>query len=118
MSAAAPPHHRDGADLRAGHALAVARERARHVRTGAVQAGVLQHHVHEARAPQAAAAGRIATDVAARLGDHIRGAETGRWRYAALCKHRCARLPEPGVRAPRLREVAMTGVPDMVMVMM
>ena len=118
MSAAAPPHHRDGADLRARDALAVACERARHVRAGAVQTGVLQHHVHEARAPQAAATGGIAADVAARLGDHIRGAETGGRRHAALCEGNRARLLDTSVPTPCVREVAMMIMPDVVMVMM
>src|SRR4051794_20187368 len=91
MSAATPPHHRDGADLRSGYAPALACEGARHVRAGAVQSGVLQHHVHEARAPQPAAAGGIAADIAARLGDHIRGTETGGWGHTGSPKGRRAR---------------------------
>ena len=118
MAAAAPAHHRDGADLRAGNALAVARERARHVRAGAVMTGVLQHHVHEARAPQTAAAGGIAADIAARLGDHIGRAETRRTRDAAaearsrrlalaLAKPRDLHLRDAALPARRARDVPM-----------
>src|SRR5207244_12090580 len=79
MSAtAAPSHHRDGADLRPGHALALARERTRQIRAGAAITRMLQHHAHEAGAPQAAAAGRTAAEITARFGDHIRRAETPR----------------------------------------
>ena len=77
-AAAAAAHHGDGADLRTGDALAVLRERFRHVRTGAAMAGMLQHHVHEARAPQAAATGRVAAKVTARLGDDVGRAEARR----------------------------------------
>src|SRR5205085_4166915 len=62
-AAAAPSHHRDGAKLRSRHVLAVARERTRQIRAGAAITRMLQHHVHEACAPQACAAGRIAADI-------------------------------------------------------
>src|SRR5689334_7617442 len=75
-AAAAARHHGDGADLRPGDARAVMGERARHVGAGAAIAVVLQHHVHEARAPEAAAAGRIAAEIAARIGDEA-GARQG-----------------------------------------
>src|SRR4051812_3479179 len=65
MAAAAPPHDGNGADLRSRYALAVAGERIRHVGAGAAITGMLQHHVHEPRAPQPAAAGGIATEVTA-----------------------------------------------------
>src|SRR3954454_18768940 len=45
-------------------------------------AGMLQHHVHEPRAPQAAAAGRIAAEIAASLGD-----ETGPGRRSGFEGH-------------------------------
>src|SRR5690348_15306450 len=61
-AAATARHHGDGADLRAGDARAVMRERVRHVGAGALMAGLLKHHVHEARAPQAAAARRVAAE--------------------------------------------------------
>src|SRR5262249_7114734 len=73
-AAAAARHHRDGADLRTGDTRSVMRERARHVGAGTLMAGVLQHHVQEARAPQAASAGRIAAEITARLGDEARSA--------------------------------------------
>src|SRR3982074_2557709 len=72
MAAAAPAHHGDGADLWSGYTLAVARERARQVRPGAVVTGPLQNHVHEPGAPQAAAAGGIGAEGTARL--HLRPA--------------------------------------------
>src|ERR1700722_10292008 len=68
MSTAAPRHHRDGADLRSRHPLAVARERTRRVRAGPPVTGTLQNHVHEAGAPQPCHAGRIAAEVTARFG--------------------------------------------------
>ena len=74
-AAAAARHHRDRADLRSGNALAVIGERIRHVGAGAAIAGMLQHHVHEARAPQAATPGRVAAEVAARLSDDVRRGE-------------------------------------------
>src|SRR5207302_1615116 len=45
--------------------------------------GVLQHHVHETRAPQAATPGRIAADIAARLGDEAGSAARGHSAAAA-----------------------------------
>src|SRR5439155_9518739 len=68
-AAAAARHHRNGADLRTGNALAVFCERTRHVRAGAAIAGVLQNHVREPRTPQAAASGRVAAEITARFGD-------------------------------------------------
>src|SRR5207237_8704566 len=70
-AAAAPSHDGDGADLRSGDALAVAGERTRHVGAGAAIAGMLKHHVHEARAPQAAASGRARAETTATFGHDI-----------------------------------------------
>src|SRR4051794_6449943 len=65
-------HHCDGADLRTGDARPVMGERIRHIGAGATVTGLLKHHVHEPRAPQAAAAGRITADIAACLGYEAR----------------------------------------------
>src|SRR4051812_25612385 len=81
---------------------------------------MLQHHVHEARAPQAAAAGGIAADVAPRLGDDIGRAETGARRHAGLGHPRVG-LFASGGQAPCPREVtsmAMAAVMFVMMVMM
>src|SRR4051812_2747064 len=69
---AAARHHCDGADLRTGDARPVMGERIRHIGAGATVTGLLKHHVHEPRAPQAAAAGRITADIAACLGYEAR----------------------------------------------
>src|SRR5258707_1160898 len=71
-TAAAPAHHGDGADLWTGDALAIARERACHVRSGAVITLALQDHVHEARAPETSAARGVTADIAARFGNQAR----------------------------------------------
>ena len=52
--------------------LTVASERTRHVRARAMMTGTLEHHIHEARAPQASTAGRIAADVTPGFIDHVR----------------------------------------------
>src|SRR5260221_14383470 len=77
-AAAAPSHHRDGTDVGSGHAVAVARKRTREVRAGAAITRMLQHHVHEARAPQASAAGWIAADITPCFGDDIRRTQAAR----------------------------------------
>jgi transposase, IS30 family len=69
MAAAATAHHCDGADLGSGYTRAVMGEGRREIRAGALMAGLFQHHVHEPRAPQAGAAGRIGAEIVPRLGD-------------------------------------------------
>src|SRR4051812_15846513 len=72
-AAATARHHGDGTDLRSRDALAVMRERARHVGARALMTGALQHQIHESRAPQAASTGGVATsDIAARRFDDAR----------------------------------------------
>src|SRR3954454_11668505 len=78
MPAAPPPHDGDSADLRSGDAVAIARERTRHVRSGAAVTGVLQNHVHEPGAPKTAAAGRGAAEITTGLSHDVRCPETAR----------------------------------------
>src|SRR6185437_3877471 len=84
MAATAPPHHGDRADLRAWYPPSVVRKGTRHVRARAAMAGLLQHHVHEPRAPEATAAGGIAADIAARVGDEVGRTEAARRGEACL----------------------------------
>ena len=91
MTAAATAHDGDGADLWSRNAMAVTRERTRHVRAGAVMTGALQNHVHEARAPQAAPTRGIAAEIVARFHHEARAAA------------RCCRSSRGGVR----REIGM-----------
>src|SRR5258708_14312906 len=77
MTAAAPAHDGDGADLGTGAGLGLRGKRGSSIRAGAVIAGMLQHQIHEPRAPQAAAVGGIAAEVAARFGHEARGAKAG-----------------------------------------
>src|SRR5689334_222222 len=74
MTAAATRHHRDGADLRAGDAMAILRIGAGEV-AAAFMAGLFQHHVHEGAAPQAVPPGGVAAEVPASFGDQIAAAE-------------------------------------------
>ncbi len=88
-------HHRRRRYHRGGRAEAVG-----HVRAGAAVAGPLQNHVHEPRAPQSAAAGRIAAEMAARLGnDPMRDARQG-WRRRDAAWHWQCRAPHPRLAAP------------------
>lgn len=61
--------------------------------------GARQHHVHEARAPQPAAAGGIAADVAPRLRDQARPAEAAAKALGLEASSREARCT---VTAPRI----------------
>ncbi len=54
MTAAAPRHDGDRADLRPGHALTGGCEGTGQIRSGAAMAGALEHEIHERAAPQAA----------------------------------------------------------------
>jgi hypothetical protein len=69
--------------------------------------GAFQNHVHEARAPEPAAAGRIAADVPTRFGDDIRHKATTR-------KLGFIRIPARRVTVP----VMMMTIPMMPDVMM
>src|SRR6185312_15053581 len=63
--------HRNGADLRPGNAMAVLRERPGGIRTGAGVADLGQNEIHEARAPEAIAAGRVGAEIFARLDNEL-----------------------------------------------
>src|SRR3569832_2425925 len=67
MAATAPAHHRDGSDLRARHATPEEQITLGEI-AAALVAGLAQHLVHERAAPEAAAAGRIGAEIAARFG--------------------------------------------------
>ena len=85
--AAAPAarEHGNGADLWLGDPLAIGGKRFRRVRSGAGISDLGQHEIHEGRAPQPLAGGRIGAEIFARLGDQRRPAEH------RLGAHRCHR---------------------------
>ena len=81
-----------------------------------LMAGLLQHHVHEACAPQAAAPGGIAADIAARVGDEIGRTEAARrggccpaeFRRGRIIRHRDAGIGIGEAAGPHSRHA---GVP-------
>src|SRR5262249_14007120 len=81
MASATAAHDGDGADLRPRDAGPVARVSAGEIAAARVT-GVLEHHVHERAAPQAAAPGGVGADVFARLDDQriARASAVGRVR--------------------------------------
>lgn len=93
VSTAMAAHYCDRADLRAANPLAVTCIGAGKVAATSV-AGSLQDHVHERTTPQAAAPGRIGTDVLACLRDQgvVRSAPKGRVRMRLGLR---ARLGDP-----------------------
>lgn len=108
-AAAASTHDGDCANPRAGDPSPVMRERTRHVGARSLMPGAFQNHVHEAGAPEPAAAGRIAADIATGFGDDIRN-ETAR--ETALVS-----IPVRGV-AVSVMVMAMPVMPAGVMMMM
>ncbi len=76
-AALAAREHGDGADFRLGDAPAVIGEGARGVGIGSRIAELGQHEIHEGRAPQPFALGRIGAEIFARLGDQRRPAQRG-----------------------------------------
>lgn len=81
-AALAAAEHRDGTDFRLGNAAAVLGERFGGIGIGAGIAELGEHHVHEGRAPQPLAVGRIGAEIFARFADQLWPAEhRPLWRF-------------------------------------